>query len=978
MYLNCHSYFSLKYGTLSPEALVQEGIDKGAEILCLSDINNTSAAFTFYNECIKHKIKPLIGIEFRNEDDSLYLGIAKNNDGFRELNLFLSTFNNADHVKPAIAPEFKNCYIIYKYGTIVPDALKDNEYIGLKITDLNRFITSEHVLRQDKYIMLHPVTFKNKKGFNTHRLLRAIDKNLLLSKLSLQEQAQPDEMMLPVSSLISAYGRFPQIINNTMQLINNCHIEFNTISKNKKLYTTSAADDRELLKKLALDGFKDRYGKKNKVAEDRVHRELKVIDELGFNAYFLITWDILRYAISNNFSYVGRGSGANSIVAYCLKITDVDPIELDLYFERFLNPYRTSPPDFDIDFAHNERDQVIDYVFKRYGIEKTVLLATYNTFKGRSIIRELGKVFGLPKHEIDAIIQNRTTSLSKEWDSIVKLIFTYAQELEGMPNYLGIHAGGILISEEPVVCYTATDMPPKGFPITHFDMFVAEEMGYYKYDILSQRGLGHIRDTMKIVQKNTGKVVQLNTEKAIKDERVRQAISTANTVGCFYIESPGMRMLLKKLKCSDYLTLVAASSIIRPGVAQSGMMGQYISRFHKPETVVYLHPIMEELLKETFGVMVYQEDVIKVAHYFGGIDLGKADILRRAMSGKYRGQKGFELVREEFFESCKQQGHDEAIYKEVWRQMESFGGYSFSKAHSASFAVESYHSLYLKVHYPLEFIVAVLNNEGGFYSREFYLNEARLAGAIIEPPCVNTGSYYDTILDKTIFVGFRYIKAFEQKISEIISAEREINGVYKDLYDFVRRIPVSHEQVKLLIRSGAFRFTKKSKKVLLLDAIMIFSQSIVNTHSVDMFEPQFKDLELPELKGYTFEDAYDQIELFEFPLCFPYDILPPEHNIATTFNTLLSFVGKRTTIVGYFVTVKSLYTSKHELMSFAHFFDKEGRGFDTTHFPPSLKKFPFKGNGFYKITGKVVEEFGYPSIEVDSMFKIPFAKKEIV
>jgi DNA-directed DNA polymerase III PolC len=763
-----------------------------------------------------------------------------------------------------------------------------------------------------------------------------------------------------------------------MQLLNNCHVSFNTISKNKKLYTTSLADDRELLKKLAFDGFKERYGKKNTIAEARVYSELKVIDELGFNAYFLITWDILRYAISNNFSYVGRGSGANSIVAYCLKITDVDPIELDLYFERFLNPYRTSPPDFDIDFAHNERDQVIDYVFKRYGIEKTVLIATYNTFKGRSIIRELGKVFGLPKHEIDAIVQNRKTSLSKEWDSIVRLIFTYAEELDGMPNYLGIHAGGILISEEPVVCYTSTNMPPKGFPITHFDMFVAEEMGYYKYDILSQRGLGHIRDTIKIVQQNTGKTVVLTTQKAIKDEHVRQAISTANTIGCFYIESPSMRMLLKKLKCSDYLTLIAASSIIRPGVAQSGMMSQYISRYHKPETAVYLHPIMADLLKETFGVMVYQEDVIKVAHYFGGIDLGKADILRRAMSGKYRGQKGFEQVREEFFESCKQQGHDEAIYKEVWRQMESFAGYSFSKAHSASFAVESYHSLYLKVHHPLEFMVAVLNNEGGFYSREFYLNEARLAGALIEPPCINSGSYYDTISDKTIFIGFRYIKSFEQKISEIISIEREVNGMYKDLYDFVRRIPVSHEHVKLLIRSGAFRFTHKSKKVLLLDAVMIFSQSKVNIHSVDMFEPQLKDLVLPELKGYTFEDAYDQIELFEFPLCFPYDILPAEHNVGVTFNTLLSHVGKRTTIIGYFVTVKSLYTSKQELMSFAHFFDREGRGFDTTHFPPSLKKFPFKGNGFYKITGKVVEEFGYPSIEVDSMFKVPFAKKEIV
>jgi len=978
MYLNCHSYFSLKYGTQSPEALVESACENDVEILCLTDINNTSAAYPFYTACIAKNIKPLVGIEFKNEDELLYIGIAKNNIGFYELNTFLSSYNTTEQLKPSKAPVFENSYIIYPYGSIEPDALQQHEYIGLKISDLSRFITSSYTNKQEKFVMLHPVTFKNKRGFNTHRLMRAIDKNTLLSKLQLHEQAEPDEMMLPVNNLISAYSRFPQIINNTIQLLNACSIEFNSISKNKKLYTTCAEDDRELLQKLAFDGFEKRYGKKNKVAHARVVKELKVINELGFNAYFLITWDILRYAISNNFSHVGRGSGANSIVAYCLKITDVDPIELDLYFERFLNPYRTSPPDFDIDFAHNERDQVIDYIFKRYGTQKTVLLATYNTFKGRSIIRELGKVFGLPKHEIDAIIQNRTTTLSKEWDSILKLIYTYAQELEGIPNYLSIHAGGILISEEPITCYTATNMPPKGFPITHFDMFVAEEMGFYKYDILSQRGLGHIRDTMKIVQQNKGKLIELNTEIALKDEKVKTAISSANTIGCFYIESPGMRMLLKKLKCSDYLTLVAASSIIRPGVSQSGMMQQYISRYHKPETVQYLHPVMEDLLKETYGVMVYQEDVIKVAHYFGGIDLGKADILRRAMSGKYRGQKGFELVREEFFESCRQLGHDEAIYKEVWRQMESFGGYSFSKAHSASFAVESYHSLYLKVHYPLEFIVAVLNNEGGFYSREFYLNEARVAGAVIEPPCVNNGAYFDTIIGTTIYVGFRYIKAFEHKISEVISLERQVNGPYKDVYDFVKRIPVSHEQLKLLIRSGAFRFTNKTKKVLLLDAFMLFSQSKVKTGGMDLFEPDIKELVLPPLKSFSYEDAYDQIELFEFPLCFPYDILPKEHDLSTTFNTLLQHVGKRTTIIGYFVTVKSLYTSKRELMSFAHFFDREGRGFDTTHFPPCLKKYPFKGNGFYKITGKVVEEFGYPSIEVDSMFKIPFAKKEIL
>jgi DNA-directed DNA polymerase III PolC len=963
---------------MSPEQLVNEGYEKEAEVLAITDINNTSGTFCFHNACKARGIKPVAGIEFRNGDELLYIGLARNNKGFEELNAFLSRYNALHAPLPSQAPEFNDVYLIYPWGKKEPDELRTDEYIGVKTHEINRLSVSEMIKRQDKLVMLHPVTFKDKKGQNSHRLLRAIDRNTLLSKLTPDEQAHSEESMLPVNELLHKYGRFPKIIQNTMRLLDSCSIEFDKESKNKKLFTTDANDDRLLLEKLALDGLAQRYGCQNKEARTRVFRELEIINKLGFNAYFLITWDILRYAVSNRFAYVGRGSGANSIVAYCLRITDVDPIELDLYFERFLNPYRTSPPDFDIDFAHNERNQVTDYIFKRYGLQKTVLLATYNTFKGKSIIRELGKVFGLPKPEIDAIARNSDLFSGQERGKIADLIFKYSKELENMPNYLSIHAGGILISEKPISCYTATDLPPKGFPITHFDMFAAEDMGFYKYDILSQRGLGHIRDAVKLIQKNTGKIIEIKTEETKTDTKVKEYISSANTIGCFYIESPGMRMLLRKLKCSDYLTLVAASSIIRPGVAQSGMMQQYIERFHYPEKVEYLHTKIGELLKETFGVMVYQEDVIKVAHHFGGLDLGKADTLRRAMSGKYKGMKGFDMVREEFFISCRKQGYQETLIKEVWRQMESFGGYSFSKAHSASFAVESYHSLYLKVHYPIEFMVAVLNNEGGFYSREFYIHEARMWGADIQPPCVNHGEYYDVIEGKIIFLGFRYIKELEIKIAEIISLERQAGGAYKDMYDFVKRIPVSLQQLTLLVRIGAFRFTGKPKKVLLLEAAMLFSKAKVKVQGPELFEPEIKELQLPPLKNFSFEDAYDQIELLEFPICFPFELLPKEQKAGITTMEMMNYIGKMVTMVGYFVTLKNLYTSKNEQMSFAHFFDREGKCFDTTHFPPSLKKYPFKGNGFYKMMGKVVQEFDYPSIEVEYMVKLPLAKKEVM
>ncbi len=568
-----------------------------------------------------------------------------------------------------------------------------------------------------------------------------------------------------------------------------------------------------LLAKLAQDGLAFRY-RNNEVAKARVEKELKIIDELGFNAYFLIAWDIIRYAQSRGFYYVGRGSGANSIVAYCLQITDVDPIELDLYFERFLNPYRTSPPDFDMDFSWLDRDEVIDYVFKRYGKKHVALLGMYSTFQYRAVVRELGKVFGLPKEEIDLLAAG-----NKGEDKIHEMILKYGKLIENFPNHLSIHPGGILISEEPITNYATVFMPPKGFPTVQLDMFVAENIGLFKLDILSQRGLGHIKECLRLVRQNKGVDVNIHAFQEFKnDGRVREQIRNVNTIGCFYIESPAMRQLLLKLKCSDYITLVAASSIIRPGVASSGMMRAYIERYHDPENIDYIHPVMKELLKETFGVMVFQEDVIKVAHHFAGLDMGEADILRRAMSGKYRGNEEMLRIKAKFFVNCKERNYPDAISAEIWRQIESFGGYSFSKAHSASYAVESYQSLYLKTYYPKEFMVAVINNFGGFYSTELYFSELRKTGAGIHLPDVNESEYFTSIKGNDVYTGFVHIKSLQQEMAEKIVNERKRSGSYMHLQDFIERTNCTKEQLNMLISMGAFRFTGKSKKKLLWEA----------------------------------------------------------------------------------------------------------------------------------------------------------------
>ena len=675
--------------------------------------------------------------------------------------------------------------------------------------------------------------------------------------------------------------------------------------------------------------------------------------------------------MSRGFYHVGRGSGANSVVAYCLKITDVDPIELDLYFERFLNPKRTSPPDFDIDYSWREREEVQKYIFRRYGIDHTALLGTTVTFKGKSIYRELGKVHGLPKEEIDRLTKNPKAEVNR--NSINRHIHTIAQVMEGFPNQRSIHAGGVLISEKPLSYYTAMDMPPKGFPTTQWDMYVAEKLGFEKLDILSQRGIGHINDAVELVLKNRGIIIDIHNVETFKnDPKVCEQLQKAETNGCFYIESPAMRGLLKKLKCNDYLTLVAASSIIRPGVARSGMMREYIKRFHIPNNINYIHPVMREQLSETYGVMVYQEDVLKVCHHFAGLDLADADVLRRAMSGKSRSPAEFKRIVNKFLSNCKARGYPDDITNEVWRQIESFAGYSFSKAHSASYAVESFQSLYLKTYFPLEFQVAVINNFGGFYHTWVYFTELVRQGGNLHLPCVNHSDYLTNISGSDIYMGFVHIQNLEQEFVDTIISERNKNGKYKSLQDLVHRVNPGKEQLILLIKAGALRFTKKGKPKLLWEAHGLVAKKPDTVKTAELFSTPAREFKLPNLIHSPLEDAYDEIELLGFPVSVnAFDMLQTSFRGEIMARQMDSFIGKQIRMVGRLITIKYVKTIKKKMMHFATFIDYEGEFFDTIHFPDSLKKFPFQGYGIYLMLGKIVEEFGYTSLEVQKLAKLP-------
>lgn len=979
MYICVHSYFSLKFGTIPPEELLQMASQHGIRHFPLTDINNTSACLDFVRMASQYGIRPFLGVDFRNGAEQKFIAIARNNEGFRRINLLLSELSANAQGVPDRCPELEDTFIIYPFEntehSFGMEMLKENEFIGIRPKDINRFKFHDFRKHPDKCVILAPVTFRNKRDFNIHRLLRAIDNNTLLSKLPKSEEADSEEKIIAPENLREIFQDFPQLIENTGRLIGMCTIEFSfepgMSSKNLRSYTENEEEDYKLIRRLCDENLHYRYPDPDERIISRIEKELQIIREKKYLSYFLINWDITAYARSKNYFYVGRGSGANSIVAYLLRITDVDPVELDLYFERFINLYRKNPPDFDIDFSWTDRDDITQYIFSRF--RNVTLLGAYVTFQYKAIVRELGKVFGLPKTDIDLLSDGRIKF--DQADQLQQLVLQYSTYLHDFPSHISIHAAGILITEKPIQYYTATFLPPKGYPTTHFDMVTAEDMAIYKFDILSQRGLAKIKDCLDIIISNQPENPAYDihdTRRFKSDERIKDLLRNAKAIGCFYVESPAMRMLLTKLRVDDYLGLVAASSVIRPGVSKSGMMREFILRHRLEERRKEAHPVLLDIMPETYGVMVYQEDVIKVAHYFGGLDLDEADSLRRGMSGKFRGREEFEKTRQAFFSKAAAKGHDHKLITDIWRQIESFAGYAFAKGHSASYAVESYQSLYLKAYYPLEYMTATINNSGGFYSTEIYVHEARMNGATIDPPSVFDGSAGTIIKGSRIILGMDLVKDIEHETIVALLKERGKNGPFRDFEDFIQRVRISLEQVTTLIRVGAFRATHRSKKELLWTAHFTLSASRTSEPDQGMFVTPVKQFSLPQLEHSWIEDAYDEMEFLGFPLCNPFDLLQEVPAGDILAEELREYTGKNVIIIGYLVATKSSQTSRNERMYFGTFLDRKGKFLDTVHFPPVSGQYHWRGKGIYVVKGKVTEEFGAISVEASYMEKLRY------
>lgn len=614
----------------------------------------------------------------------------------------------------------------------------------------------------------------------------------------------------------------PQALRNTVEIAEKCNLEFNFKSVHLPHYKVPEGKTREsYLRELVTEGLKKRYQNVDKALEVRVEHELKIIENFGYPSYFLIVWDLVNYAKNNSIPVgPGRGSAAGSVVSYALGITDIDPLKYDLLFERFLNPERISLPDIDIDFCYERRAEVIDYVVKKYSKENVAQIITFGTMMAKAVIRDVGRALGMAYSDVDKIAKlvpndlNITLEQALEQEPELKTLYRMDPKitqlidtsliLEGLTRHASTHAAGVVISEKALVNYVPLYKVQNGQISTAYPMTSLEKIGLLKMDLLGLRTLTVISEAVKIIKRV--KNVDVDLEKlAPEDEKTYKLLSNAESVGVFQLESSGMRDLLKKLKPEKFEDIIALLALFRPGPIGSGMLDDFMKRKHGEIEIKYDHKLLEPILKETYGIILYQEQAMRIASSLAGFSLAQADNLRRAMAKKT--PEVMVQMRQQFVEGSVKNKIERRIADKIFNQIEYFAGYGFNKSHSTAYALISFRTAYLKANYPVEFMTALLTSEKDNIDKiAVYINEAGKMGIKILPPDVNESYANFTVVGDSIRFGLAAIKNVGEGAIDSIISMRDKNGKFRSIYDFTGKVDprlVNRKVVESLIRCGA-------------------------------------------------------------------------------------------------------------------------------------------------------------------------------
>ena len=1042
-HLHVHSHFSFGLGVSSPEVLARAAAERGFRALACTDTNGVYGAVEFQRACASVGIRPILGAHLVTGGQEA-VALAVNERGWGALCRAITRIHWGTAAQPSQRSEPA---LSSARGQALSSLLAaDRDGLVLLSRDVD-FL--QQLLRlsgpQDLCAELRPgrarhatlaaarrlgvavvatngVVAAQAEDWTRHRLLRAIALNTTLSALPAGE-IWPQQAWLSGEGDIACH--FPdcaEAVHAAHEIGERCCY---TIPIGRRIVPPRIADTAgafDQLRQLTLEGARWRYPAITRELQERLDLELGVIAQKGFADYFLVVRDIVRKGPT----HCGRGSVANSVVSYCLGITHVDPIKSKLVFERFLNLERSDPPDIDLDFPWDERDQVLEYVFRRYPRLHSAMVANHNCFKARGALREVAKVHGRPAGEISQVTRRipffedgerslpelvathpnfRGLTLASQWQEFART----AEGLVGIPRHLSVHAGGVVITPTPLTDYvpvepaaktlpdpfpSATDALCDRVPVIQFEKDGTEDAGLVKIDLLGNRSLAVIRDAIEAVHGNTSHRIDYTSSTAGDDERAKALFRTGQTMGVFYTESPASRLLCAKSQADTFELLVLNTSMIRP--ASNKYIQLYLERLRNHAPYEALDPSLQDTLADSFGIMVYQEDVVNVCSTFAGMSPAVGDGLRKALSKK-RPAKHLAAYAEEFFSGASRLGRNPDSARRVWDMVMSFAGYSFCKGHSCSYIQIAQHSCALRANYPAEFMAAVLSNGGGYYQPFAYVAEAMRMGLRVLPPDINASDFRCIGKGGEIRLGLQFIKGISADAVERALSQRGSNRrPYASIFDLRARTSIAPADLRLLIKVGALdsiaQGWTRPMMLWLVDSVGKWGSGYAGRqhHSRDLVEddlPAYRPTRLPPdwfdhlppavpvLKEYSLERRRrEEYEILGFttdahPMQLHAEQLRRFRLCRST--ELHQHSGRHVLVGGMLTAAKPVYAKTNEPMEFATFDDGHGL-IEAVLFPDIYRE---RGHvlfdqGPFILRGKVEEEFGVVTLTVTQLDRL--------
>ena len=875
-HLHVHTEFSLLDGSCKIKEIVARAKELGMDSLAITDHGVMYGVIDFYKAAKEVGIKPIIGCEVyvapgsrfnkeagQSEDKYHHLVLlAENNKGYANLMKIVSKgFIDGFYYKPRVDYEVLEQYhegIIALSACLAGEVQKylargfyeEGKKAALKYQDIfgkgNYFLElQDHGIPEQKMVnnsllrmsreldielvATNDVHYINAEDAVAHDILLCIQTG---KKVSDEDRMRYEGGQFYLKSEDEMRQLFPyalQALENTHKIAERCNVEIEFgVTKLPRYDVPDGYTSWEYLNYLCTRGLNEKYPDDDGTLRERLDYELGIINKMGYVDYFLIVWDFINYAKSNDIMVgPGRGSAAGSIVSYCLGITDIDPIKYDLLFERFLNPERVSMPDIDVDFCYERRQEVIDYVVRKYGKDRVVQIVTFGTLAARNVIRDVGRVLDLPYAIVDEVAKmipkdigitiqkalDQSEDFRKLYNSNeeVKNLINMAKRLEGLPRHTSMHAAGVVISQKSVDEYVPLSRASDGSVTTQYIMTTLEELGLLKMDFLGLRTLTVIQNAVKYAEKSTGRKIDIN-KIDYNDKNVLDYIGTGKTDGIFQLESSGMKNFMKELKPQSLEDIIAGISLYRPGPMD--FIPKYLEGKNNPDNITYDCPQLEKILKPTYGCIVYQEQVMQIVRELAGYTLGRSDLVRRAMSKKKQSvmekeKKNFVYGNpEENVKGCIANGIDEQIAIKIYNDMMDFAKYAFNKSHAAAYAVVSYQTAFLKYYYPVEYMAALMTSviENSTKVSE-YIVTSRSMGIKLLPPDINEGESGFSVKNNSIVYGLSAIKSIGKSVIDTIVEERELNGKYTSLKNFIERLSgkeVNKRTVENFIKAGAF------------------------------------------------------------------------------------------------------------------------------------------------------------------------------